>query len=199
MIPEIGHFALILATSVAIMQAVLPLVGVARNDAALMSFARVAACVQAILIVFAFGCLAAAFLGNDFSVAYVASNSNSKLPAVYRFTAVWGGHEGSMLLWMLMLGGWSAAVAVFSRHLPLSMVARVLSVLGMVSGAARQKPPGRYSRQPRPPGHCSGRTRPPLPAWASGPGPWWRSPPRRRPPGPASRSPPGTWSRISAD
>ncbi len=133
MIPEIGHFALILATSVAIMQAVLPLVGVARKDAALMSFARVAACVQAILIVFAFGCLAAAFLGNDFSVAYVASNSNSKLPAVYRFTAVWGGHEGSMLLWMLMLGGWSAAVAVFSRHLPLSMVARVLSVLGMVS------------------------------------------------------------------
>ena len=133
MIPEIGHFALILATSVAIMQSVLPLVGVARDDVALMSFARVAACVQAVLIAFAFGCLAAAFLGNDFSVAYVASNSNSKLPAVYRFTAVWGGHEGSLLLWMLMLGGWSAAVAIFSRHLPLSMVARILSVLGMVS------------------------------------------------------------------
>ncbi|MCC6534303.1 MAG: heme lyase CcmF/NrfE family subunit [Burkholderiales bacterium] len=133
MIPELGHFALILATVVALLQATLPFAGVARGDAALMSTARVAACVQAVLIAFAFGCLAAAFLGNDFSVDYVASNSNSKLPAIYRFTAVWGGHEGSMLLWMLMLGGWSAAVAVFSRHLPLAMVARILGVLGMVS------------------------------------------------------------------
>ena len=115
MIPELGHFALILATAVAVMQAGVPLVGVARSDVALMSFARVAACVQALLIAFAFGCLAAAFLGNDFSVAYVASNSNTKLPAVYRFTAVWGGHEGSMLLWMLMLGGWAAAVAVLMK------------------------------------------------------------------------------------
>jgi cytochrome c-type biogenesis protein CcmF len=133
MIPELGHFALILAAVVAVLQGTLPFVGAARGDIGLMSLARVAACVQCILIVFAFGCLAAAFLGNDFSVLYVASNSNSRLPEIYRFTAVWGGHEGSMLLWMLMLGGWSAAVALFSRHLPLTMVARVLGVLGLVS------------------------------------------------------------------
>jgi cytochrome c-type biogenesis protein CcmF len=133
MIPELGHFALILAAVVAVLQGTLPFVGAARGDIGLMSLARVAACVQCILIVFAFGCLAAAFLGNDFSVLYVASNSNSRLPEIYRFTAVWGGHEGSMLLWMLMLGGWSAAVALFSRHLPLQMVARVLGVLGLVS------------------------------------------------------------------
>jgi cytochrome c-type biogenesis protein CcmF len=89
--------------------------------------------VQALLIAFAFGCLAAAFVHNDFSVLYVASHSNSQLPLHYRLTAVWGGHEGSMLLWMLMLGGWMAAVAVFSRHLPLVMVARILGVLGLVS------------------------------------------------------------------
>jgi len=133
MIPELGHFALILATVVAVLQATLPFAGVARGDVGLMSLAAVAACVQAILIAFAFGCLAAAFLNNDFSVLYVANHSNSKLPAIYRFTAVWGGHEGSMLLWMLMLGGWSAAVALFSRHLPLAMVARILGVLGLVS------------------------------------------------------------------
>ncbi|MCC7081381.1 MAG: heme lyase CcmF/NrfE family subunit [Burkholderiales bacterium] len=133
MSPELGHFALILAAVVAVLQGTLPFVGVARADAGLMALARVAACVQAVLIAFAFACLAAAFLGNDFSVLYVASNSNSRLPAIYRFTAVWGGHEGSMLLWMLMLGGWSAAVATFSRHLPLAMVARILGVLGLVS------------------------------------------------------------------
>jgi cytochrome c-type biogenesis protein CcmF len=133
MIPELGHFALILAAVVAVLQGTLPFVGAARGDIGLMSLARVAACVQGILIAFAFGCLAAAFLGNDFSVLYVESNSNSRLPEIYRFTAVWGGHEGSMLLWMLMLGGWSAAVALFSRHLPLAMVARILGVLGLVS------------------------------------------------------------------
>ena len=133
MIPEIGHFALILAAIVAALQGTLPFAGARRGDVALMSLARVAACVQALLIAFAFGCLAVAFAQNDFSVLYVASHSNSQLPLHYRLTAVWGGHEGSMLLWMLMLGGWMAAVAVFSRHLPLVMVARILAVLGLVS------------------------------------------------------------------
>jgi cytochrome c-type biogenesis protein CcmF len=133
MIPELGHFALILAAVVALLQGTLPFAGAQRGDVGLMSLARVAACVQALLIAFAFACLAAAFVNNDFSVLYVASNSNSKLPAIYRFTAVWGGHEGSMLLWMLMLGGWTAAVAVFSRHIPLVRVARILGVLGLVS------------------------------------------------------------------
>jgi cytochrome c-type biogenesis protein CcmF len=96
MIPELGHFALILATVVAILQSSLPLAGAARGDVGLMQLGRVAACVQAALIALAFGCLAAAFVGNDFSVLYVASNSNSNLPASYRFSAVWGGHEGSM-------------------------------------------------------------------------------------------------------
>src|SRR5262245_43062175 len=133
MIPELGHFALILAAIVAVLQGTLPFAGARRGDVALMSVARVAACVQALLIAFAFGCLAAAFAQNDFSVLYVASHSNSQLPLHYRLTAVWGGHEGSMLLWMLMLGGWMAAVALFSRHLPLVMVARILAVLALVS------------------------------------------------------------------
>jgi cytochrome c-type biogenesis protein CcmF len=133
MIPELGHFALILAAVVALLQSTLPFAGARRGDVGLMSLARVAACVQAVLIAFSFGCLAAAFVNNDFSVLYVASHSNSKLPVHYRITAVWGGHEGSMLLWMLMLGGWMAAVALFSRHLPLAMVARILGVLGLVS------------------------------------------------------------------
>ena len=82
---------------------------------------------------FAFGCLAAAFVGNDFSVAYVANHSNSKLPTPFRLAATWGGHEGSLLLWLLMLSGWSAAVSIASRQLPDAMVARVLGVLGLVS------------------------------------------------------------------
>ena len=133
MIAELGHFALILAAVVAVLQGTLPFAGAQRGDMGLMSVARVAACVQALLIAFSFACLAAAFVNNDFSVAYVASHSNSKLPAHYRFTAVWGGHEGSLLLWMLMLGGWMAAVAIFSRHIPVVMVARILGVLGLVS------------------------------------------------------------------
>ena len=133
MIPELGHFALILAAIVAVLQGTLPFAGARRGDVALMSLARVAACVQALLIAFAFGCLMTSFAQNDFSVLYVASHSNSQLPLHYRLTAVWGGHEGSMLLWMLMLGGWMAAVAIFSRHLPLVMVARILAVLGLVS------------------------------------------------------------------
>jgi cytochrome c-type biogenesis protein CcmF len=131
-IPELGHFALILAAVVAILQGTLPFMGARRGDVGLMSLGRVAACVQCILIAFAFGCLTAAFVGHDFSVEYVAQHSNSKLPTIYRVTAVWGGHEGSMLLWMLMLGGWSAAVAICSRHLPLPMVARILGVLGLI-------------------------------------------------------------------
>ena len=128
MIPELGHFALILSLLVAAVLGVLPLAGIQRGNAAWVALARPAAQVQFLLIAAAFGCLTWAFHANDFSVAYVAQNSNSLLPTMYRLSAVWGGHEGSLLLWVLMLAGWTLAVALFSRQLPETMVARVLGV-----------------------------------------------------------------------
>ena len=137
MIPELGHFALILAAIVALMQGVLPIAGtLVRNpqtQITLQSLARPTAALQVALVAFAFGALAASFLSNDFSVLYVAQHSNSLLPKPYQFAAVWGGHEGSLLLWVLLLALWSVAVALFSRSLPLDMVARVIGVLGLIS------------------------------------------------------------------
>ena len=111
MIPELGHLALILALLVAAAQGIVPLVGAARRDATLMAFARPAAITQFALVALAFGCLAASFLASDFSVVNVAQNSFSALPGHYKLAATWGSHEGSLLLWALMLGGWSCAVA----------------------------------------------------------------------------------------
>ncbi len=125
MIPELGHFALILALLVALVQGVVPMLGAARRDAALMAVAVPAARAQFVLVAIAFGCLAYSFVTNDFSVENVALNSNSQLPAHYRFAATWGSHEGSLLLWSLMLAGWGAAVTLFSRHLPTTLRARV--------------------------------------------------------------------------
>jgi cytochrome c-type biogenesis protein CcmF len=133
MTPELGHFALILALLVALVQGTVPLVGAAIAAPRLMAVARPAARVQALLVALAFGCLAWSFISNDFSVQNVAANSNSELPLRYRFAATWGSHEGSLLLWTLMLGGWSFAVTVFSRNLPQDLLARVLSVMGLVS------------------------------------------------------------------
>ncbi len=133
MIPELGHFALILALLVAIVQSTLPLAGAALGAPRLMALARPAARAQFFLVVVAFACLAAAFVGNDFSVQNVATNSNSELPLHYRLAATWGSHEGSLLLWTLMLTGWTFAVALFSRHLPPVFLARVISVMGLVS------------------------------------------------------------------
>jgi cytochrome c-type biogenesis protein CcmF len=133
MTPELGHLALILAFLVALTQGVLPIVGAHRGNAGWIALARPAAQTQFVLVAIAFGCLTSAFLTNDFSVAYVAEHSNSQLPTVYRAAAVWGGHEGSLLLWVLMLNGWTLAVSFFSRQLPQSMVARVIGVLGLVS------------------------------------------------------------------
>ena len=132
MTPELGHFALILAFVVSLLQGVLPLVGAQRGQAQWIALARPAAQTQFLLIGIAFACLAQSFLANDFSVSYVAQHSNTQLPAVYRFAAVWGGHEGSLLLWVLMLSGWAAAVSMASRQLPEIMVARVLAVVGLV-------------------------------------------------------------------
>jgi cytochrome c-type biogenesis protein CcmF len=133
MIPELGHFALILALLVAVVQGVLPLWGTLNRNTAWQSLARPSALMQSALVALAFACLSSAFLANDFSVVYVAQHSNTLLPKPYQFAAVWGGHEGSLLLWVLLLALWSSAVAVFSRSLPLAMVARVLGVLGLVS------------------------------------------------------------------
>ncbi len=137
MIPELGNFALMLAALVAVMQGVLPIAGtLVRNpqtQVTLQSLARPTAALQFVLVAFAFGALASAFLSNDFSVLYVSQHSNSLLPKPYQFAAVWGGHEGSLLLWVLLLALWTVAVAVFSRSLPLDMVARVIGVLGLIS------------------------------------------------------------------
>jgi cytochrome c-type biogenesis protein CcmF len=133
MIPELGHFALIVALLLALAQSILPLVGAHRGNAVLMSVARPAAHGQFVFVAFAFGCLAWSFLNNDFSVENVAQNSFSQLPEIYRFTATWGSHEGSLLLWTLILTVWTVAVTLFSRHLPQDMVARVIGVMGLVS------------------------------------------------------------------
>ncbi|MDE2505477.1 MAG: cytochrome c biogenesis protein CcsA, partial [Burkholderiales bacterium] len=133
MIPELGQLCLFLALGAALCQAVLPLAGAQTGRADWMALARPLTRLQGAFIVAAFVCLAASFVRNDFSVLYVASNSNSALPLHYRIAAVWGGHEGSLLLWMLMLNVWSVAVAQFSQRLPLPFVARILGVLALVS------------------------------------------------------------------
>ena len=133
MIPELGQVALILALLVAILQFALPLWGAQRGNAALMAVARPAAYAQLSLVLLAFVLLSVAFARQDFSVLYVANNSNSLLPMHYRITAVWGAHEGSLLLWALVLSLWTGAVARFSRSLPPEVISRVLAVLGLVA------------------------------------------------------------------
>ncbi|MGI9027205.1 MAG: cytochrome c biogenesis protein CcsA, partial [Burkholderiaceae bacterium] len=133
MIPELGHFALWLALGVSAVLGTMPMIGAARRRSDWMALARPSARVLFALIAFAFVCLAVSFAGNDFSVLYVASNSNRSLPLHYRVAAVWGGHEGSILLWLLMLTFWTLAVAQFSRHLPEVLIARILAVMGWLS------------------------------------------------------------------
>ena len=133
MIPEIGHFALILALSLALCQAVLPLLGAHRNDEAMMAVARPAATGQLVFIAIAFGCLTWSFLQSDFSVLYVANHSQLALPTIYKISAVWGAHEGSLLLWVLLLSGWTVLVGRFSSELPTAFSARVLGVLGLLT------------------------------------------------------------------
>ena len=133
MIPEIGQFSLILALTLALALGTLPLIGAARGVPEWMALARPAARGQFVFVAIAFGCLAWSFASSDFSVLNVASNSNSSLPLPYRIAATWGSHEGSLLLWVLMLAAWTVAVSVFSRGLPDEMVARVLGVMGLIS------------------------------------------------------------------
>ena len=132
MIPEIGHFALILCLALSIVQGVLPLVGAAQGNRALMAVARPAAAANAFFGTVAIGCLAYSFYLSDFTVLNVANNSNSLLPWYYKVAATWGSHEGSILFWTVTLGWWGAAVAFCARRLPAEMVARVTGVLGLV-------------------------------------------------------------------
>jgi cytochrome c-type biogenesis protein CcmF len=132
-IPELGNFALTIALALAVAQAALSFTGAATGRAALMATSRPIAAGLFVFVSGAFVALAACFIGNDFSVANVATNSNSSLPTAYRLAASWGSHEGSLLLWTLMLAGWTLAVAIFSRHLPQRLVSRVLGVMGLVS------------------------------------------------------------------
>ena len=133
MLPELGQFALILALLLALAQTLLPTIGAWRGNAALLATARPIVVGQTVFVAIAFALLTQAFLQQDFSVAYVAQNSNSALPWYYRFSAVWGAHEGSLLLWVLILNLWTVAVAIFSRRLPEVFMARVIGVLGFVS------------------------------------------------------------------
>jgi len=133
MIPEIGHFALILALALAVCQGVLPMIGAQRNDSTMMSVGRNAAYGQFIFVAISFACLIVAFLQDDFSVLYVANHSQLALPTGYKVSAVWSAHEGSLLMWILILAAWTMAVARFSKSVPEKMIARVLSVLGLLS------------------------------------------------------------------
>ena len=133
MLPELGQILLVTALLMALLQTVLPLWGAHRGRATWMAVARPAAYAQLALLLGAFGVLTAAFVTQDFSVRYVAENSNSLLPLAYRYSAVWGAHEGSLLLWALVLALWCGAVALWSKRLPAEVSARVLGVLGIIS------------------------------------------------------------------
>ncbi len=133
MIPELGHFSLWLAMGVALALGVIPMWGAARGRADFMVLARPLSYVLFALVSFASVCLMASFIRSDFSVLYVASNSNTHLPLQYQVAGFWGGHEGSLLLWVQMLVIWMVAVSLFSRHLPREVLARILAVMGLVS------------------------------------------------------------------
>jgi cytochrome c-type biogenesis protein CcmF len=133
MAPELGIFSLILAFVLSLSQAFFGLGGAWRGKPTWMAVARPAVTGQFVFVVLAFGCLVYSFVNNDFSVLYVARNSNSALPTFYKVAAVWGAHEGSLLLWILILSIWSVAVAAFSRQLPLGFSSRVLGVMGLIS------------------------------------------------------------------
>jgi len=133
MIPELGNFALILALSLALLAATLPLVGVAKNRSDWMAAGRQLAYGQCLFVWIAYFALTYSFVSHDFSVQYVANNSSLELPFWYRFSAVWGAHEGSVLLWASILSVWTVLVARFSSSLPDAVIARILAILAMIS------------------------------------------------------------------
>ena len=133
MTAELGHLALIMALFMALLQGTFPLAGAAQGVPVWMAVGRAAGRAQALFLTVSFACLVDSFVANDFSVLYVAEHSNSDLPLYYRIAATWGAHEGSMLLWALILGLWTCAVTIFSRGLSEEFLARVLGVMGLIS------------------------------------------------------------------
>ena len=133
MIAEVGHFALILALCLAVIQSFVPLIGAHKRYSSWVQVAAPAALGQTLFITISFFCLTYAFLVDDFSVAYTARQSNTELPDMYKVSAVWGGHEGSLLMWVWFLAIWTAAVALFSRTMPLIVRGRVIAVMGLIS------------------------------------------------------------------
>ncbi len=132
MIVELGHFALILALGVAIVQSVVPMIGAHRRNAVWMASGNHAAIAQFLLVAVSFACLTHAYVTSDFSVVNVVENSHSAKPMLYKVSGVWGNHEGSMLLWVLILSVFGAAVAVFGRYLPPALKARALSIQALI-------------------------------------------------------------------
>ena len=133
MIPELGQFALILALCLSLVLATVPMIGSLNRTPGWIALARPVTWAQFLFLAISFACLTSSFLTNDFSVLYVAQHGNTLLPTIYKVSAVWGAHEGSLLLWALILSGWTMAVSLFGRNLPPEVMARVLSVMGMVS------------------------------------------------------------------
>src|SRR5262249_45575969 len=135
MIAEIGHYALVLALAVALIQACAPIIGSRRGDDVLMGVAGPTALAQFALVAMSFAALAACYVTSDFSVANVFENSHSAMPLIYKFTSVWGNHEGSMLLWVLILSLFGALVAAFGANLPATLKANVLAVQAWIASA----------------------------------------------------------------
>ena len=133
MIPEIGEFALIIALFLSVVLALVPMYGASTANEMWMSYAKPLAKGQFLFVLISFICLGYAFSQDDFSVVYVAQHSTSQMPMQFKLSAIWGGHEGSLLLWAFILSGWTLAVSLFSRALPLDMLARVLSVMGIIA------------------------------------------------------------------
>jgi cytochrome c-type biogenesis protein CcmF len=135
MIPELGHYALMLALGLALIQGTMPIVGTRSNDAALMSMAAPAALAQFAFVAMAFGTLAVCYVTSDFSVLNVYENSNSQMPLIYRLTSIWGNHEGSMMLWVTILTFFGALVAAFGTNLPVVLKANALAVQAWIAAA----------------------------------------------------------------
>lgn len=133
MIAEIGHFALIISLGLGLLLSILPMVGASKHSSMLMGTARPLSWGMFLMLSLSFCILLWAFYTNDFTLKYVASNSNSALPWYYRLTAVWGAHEGSLLLWVLIQAGWTVAVATYSKGMPQESIARVLAVMGIIT------------------------------------------------------------------
>ena len=133
MLIEVGHFSLVLALVISVILIVVPSIGLYQNKTSLSQLAKPLVWAQGFWITIAFFVLVSAFLTNDFSVKYVAENSNTQLPILYKASAVWGSHEGSLLLWVFVLSLWTVAVSIFSKRIPSSLINQTLIVLGAIS------------------------------------------------------------------